>query len=118
MDKEGAIEMGMPDLNDSVGSDEDESCKEVVMETAEEAEPEANSVKILFSHEGMTEHLRPIGATRRKVHTQAQVSSDGPRRKVEKMLKDVTNKLEAKPTIAKPIKPILKLSGAQQIKIL
>lgn len=55
------------------------------------------------------------------MRTEAQEHNGGPRRKNEKALKDITNKLEIWPIIAKASRPMMKGNGGQlgkEVKIL
>lgn len=94
---------------------EDQTGEEVVMETLETDEGEAGRVKLSVSHMGLAKNLHSMGGgTRTEVCIQAQGQSRAPRKKNEKVLKDVTNKLEAPPAIAEASRPIMKVNGGQQ----
>lgn len=106
---------------DQAGSDDDESCEEVVMETMEGMDTVTDRVKVAVSHDAVAEHLRPLGKTAVEVRTQDQ-EDGGPKNMNSRVLKEVTNKIQLKPTIAKASRSITKSNGAQynnkQLKIL
>lgn len=103
--------------NQGINGAENEAADEVVMETRDNIKGEGERVKLSVSHSGLTVGLQVLEKTRLQVRTQAQAHSGGPKKKSEKTLRDVTNKLDPKPTtIAKPTRLNTKGSGSQQIK--
>lgn len=112
-DKAEVEETGTTGGVNQKGSDDEESCEEVIMETSEEVEVVGEKVKVAVSHEKVAEYLRSLEKTTMKVHTQAQ-DGGGPRNINNKALKDVTNRVQVKPTIAKASRSISKPTGAQQ----
>lgn len=85
------------------------------METLETEEGETSKVNLSVSHVGLTDSLWPLAGTRTTLHTQVQGDIGGPEKNNGKMFMDVTSKLEVRPTIAKPFRPITKGNGAQQV---
>lgn len=85
------------------------------METLETEEGESSRDNLSVSHVGLIDSLRPLVGTRTTIRTQAQGDIDCPKKNNRKVFKDVTNKLEVRPTIAKPSRPITKGNGAQQV---
>lgn len=117
MAKEEATKAVSGGCNDPARLDDEESCEEVIMETLEETDVGASRVNVDVSHESLADHLQPLGSTSTTIRTQTKEDNNGsPKKKAEKVFKDVTNKLEVKPIIAKASRPISKSTGAQQAK--
>lgn len=105
-------------LQESEVVNEDEA---VEIETLAEDRTKKKTVNVVASHVGITEGLRPLNGIKTAVRSKTQNTSGGPRNGSERSLKDVTNKSDYRPTIAKTSKPITKTSATQQkenIKIL
>lgn len=101
--------------------DVDESEDEVVMETLNSEEEHRERANVSISHTHLAENIRPLEKTDIVFRAQAQGTNSGPRMRSDKALKDLTNKLEPKPSIAKMARPGpgLKSSvGNKDIKIL
>lgn len=80
-----------------------------------------SSVNVAVSHAGLAENLRPLTGTKVNVCLQAHGVAGGPRKTSDKALKDLTNKPDNRPPMAKASRPITKVSGATQkenVKIL
>lgn len=115
LDKEDKTKAVTTEFTIPEGSNDEEFWEEVVMETLEEAEVGANRVNVSVSHEGLADKLCPLGSTRASIRMQVQGESGGPTKRTDKVLKDMTNKLEVKPMFAKAFRPISKSNRAQQI---
>lgn len=117
MDSDAANGAATSGDNNGAGSDGEESFEEMVMETQEEVEAEGNKVNVSVSHEKIAEHLRPLGKMRVEVHSQAH-DGGGPVNFIfnSKALKDVTNKVDLRPTFSTASRSISKVSRAQQSK--
>lgn len=90
--------------------------EKVVMKTQQVEEEGASVVNLTVSHVGLVANLLPLGATRTVIQNggpEPQVQSGGPKKKNEKTLKDITNKLKVRPIIAKNSKPNMKVNDAQ-----
>lgn len=107
-EKEDRAELQAQDLEFENAVEVDE------METLAEGGNDNRTVNVSVSHVGLTESLRSLKGMKTAVRTQAQGTSRGPRSETKKSLKDVTNKSEFRPTIAKTSRPITKVNGAQQ----
>lgn len=86
------------------------------METLDDEDGEGDKVKFSVSHTDLAESIHPLGKTWAEVRVQAQGNNSNPKNKTTKNLKDATNKLEPRPSIAKPSRPITKTSGGLQNK--
>lgn len=71
-------------------------------------------VNLRVTHGAIAETLRPLSGTRTSLHTQAQQNNGGPKKNIRKVFRDVTNKLEPRPTIAKTPRPTTSSKAAQQ----
>lgn len=103
------------------GVEGDRSGSPMDMEAPNEGEQESRSVTVPVSHAGLTENLRLLKATNVNIRIQAQGAVGDPRKTADKTLKDLTNKINNKPALAKASRPIMKVSGAMQkenVKIL
>lgn len=88
--------------------------KEVVMEAQEVNDAEGVRVCINASHPGLADKLRPLEKVRTSIKTQAQASNGGPRKNMEKPLRDVTNRLDPKPVIGKATRVDTRLVAGQK----
>lgn len=112
-DKDHDMEADSCGQADQVGSDEEDSCEEIVMETLEEVELGAGRVNVAVSHESLAAHLRPLERTKTAVRAQAQGDCGSPTRKGDKTPNDLKNKLVLKPIIAKAPRPTAKTNSTQ-----
>lgn len=87
--------------------------EEVVMKSGE-ADEEGACVNLSVSHDGLAEGLRPLASMKMNLWVQAQDKNRDPKENNGRNLKDITNKLEARPTIAKASRPTSTSLGAQQ----
>lgn len=71
-------------------------------------------MSISVSHEGLVEGMRPFAGVKTSLQVQAQEKNGGPKKMNGRNLKDVTNKLEARPTISKASKVTVSGNGAHQ----
>lgn len=88
------------------------------METCDAAEEGGCRVNLSVSHKGLTEKLRPLGRVKMNVRTQAQEEISSQKKSNSRVLKEVTNKYEIRPTIAKQSRPISKGYGAHQSSVI
>lgn len=75
--------------------------EEVVMETLDMEEKSGSRVNLSVSHLGLADKLRPLGGTKTNIRTQAQREAMGPKKTIGRVFKELTTKLEVRPTIAK-----------------
>lgn len=86
-----ATDQGESGSTQPVGSAEDHSREKAVMETLETEEGESSRVNLKVSHMGLTENLYPLGGTRTFLRMLVQGQSCRQKKKIEKVLKDMTN---------------------------
>lgn len=115
-DKNKGMEGDLGGCEEQVGSDDDDSCEEMIMKTLDEPIMGSRRVNIVVSHKGLANQLRPLDSTSTTVQIHTPDVNGGPYKRTRNVLKEVTNKLEFRPTIAKASRPILKPTGAQQMK--
>lgn len=72
-------------------------------------------VNISVSHMGLADSLRPLTGIKTNVRTSAQGDGVGSKKIAGRILKEVTNKLEARPMIAKQARPTSKANAAQTL---
>lgn len=87
-----------------VGGEPEEGVKGV-RETLGDAAVDKNRVNISVSHASLTTHMRLLTGVRTAIRFQAQEVGPGPRKVNGKAFRDVTNRLEIRPTIAKQSRP-------------
>lgn len=119
LDRDEATEEDGNEPKQTTVSTDDTGEVEVVLETQENEGDEGGVVKLVVSNADPTDHMRPLGSMKIDTYTSSprtQGQSGGPRNKNEKTMKDITNRLEVRPTIAKSPKSISKLNMAQSFK--
>lgn len=115
-DKNEGGTAGSSGVAEDAGTNGEEFVEEMVMETPEVGGEDADTVTITFSDMGLADHLRTLGKRKTVIQTQAQEQNEGLRRRNDKSLRDLTNKIEIRPTVAKTSRPAMKVTRAQQSK--
>lgn len=94
--------------------------EEVVMEGVEATAKVGDRVNITVSHMDLAEGLRPMGGLKMNIWVQMQDKASGSKKGSGRHLKDISNKLDLRPTIAKAPRPTqvrseVQSNGAQRV---